>query len=154
MRKKTTTTTRKRPEGMKDESGWGDGLTAFIGAVVARERERTGAGWGHAWEQRELAESAGLHPMSLSKIERGVQHDVGVVTLDSICAAISRQRRNWRDDLGHLGFSKSDIAAHDVVKQAQEAWADFWYANGSNVKKALTALASRRHGSALLSKKS
>jgi len=35
---------------------------------------------------RDVAKAAGIHPMSLSKIERGVQKDIGVETLTRIAA--------------------------------------------------------------------
>lgn len=58
-------------------------LPALLGAIVYAERTARGL------TQAQLALAAGLHPMALSKIERGVQQDVGVETLRRIAEALS-----------------------------------------------------------------
>jgi transcriptional regulator with XRE-family HTH domain len=58
-------------------------LPAIIGAVIHAERS------ARKLTQQQLAQMAGLHPMALSKLERGVQHDVGIETLRQIASALS-----------------------------------------------------------------
>ena len=58
-------------------------LAVLLGAVVYAERTSRGL------TQAQLAKTASLHPMALSKIERGIQQDVGVETLRRIAAALS-----------------------------------------------------------------
>lgn len=58
-------------------------LSAVIGYIVQTERKIRGL------TQADLAEDAGIHSVALSKIERGVQRDIGVVTLHHIAQALS-----------------------------------------------------------------
>lgn len=39
--------------------------------------------------QQDLGELAGIHPMAVSKLERGIQRDVGIMTLQRIARALS-----------------------------------------------------------------
>ncbi|MBI5495546.1 MAG: helix-turn-helix transcriptional regulator [Deltaproteobacteria bacterium] len=55
-----------------------------MGAVIHTERTAR----GHT--QTQLAQAAGIHPMALSKIERGIQGDIGVDTLQRIANALSQ----------------------------------------------------------------
>lgn len=57
-------------------------LAAMLGAVLHAERT------ARRMSQQELAEAAGLHPMALSKLERGVQADVGVGTLQRLARGL------------------------------------------------------------------
>lgn len=58
-------------------------LAAVLGAVVRAERCARGL------TQADLARAAGVHPMALSKVERGAQQDVGVATLAQLAAALA-----------------------------------------------------------------
>lgn len=58
-------------------------LGVVLGALLYVERAARGL------SQRQVADAAGLHVMSVSKIERGVQHDLGVETLRRLVAALS-----------------------------------------------------------------
>ncbi len=58
-------------------------LATFVGAVVLTERRARGM------MQSRLALLADLHPMALSKIERGVPQDVGISTLQRIARGLS-----------------------------------------------------------------
>lgn len=60
-------------------------LVRVLGALLHAERVARGL------TQTELARDAGLHPMALSKLERGVQGDVGVQTLARLAEALSRR---------------------------------------------------------------
>lgn len=53
-----------------------------IGRALTRARKLAGL------SQKRVAAAAGVHPMALSKIERGVHADAGVVTLEKMCDAI------------------------------------------------------------------
>lgn len=66
---------------MSDDAG--PSLAAVLGAVIATERNARGM------TQQRLATLSGLHPMALSKIERGIQQDVGVGTLQRLAGALS-----------------------------------------------------------------
>jgi transcriptional regulator with XRE-family HTH domain len=59
-------------------------LAVVLGAVVHTERNARGL------SQQQLAAMAHLHPMALSKIERGIQQDIGVDTLQRLGGALSR----------------------------------------------------------------
>ena len=59
-------------------------LIEAIGLAVKEMRERRGL------TQEQLAELAKMHPMSISKLERGVVRDVKFTTLFSIAEALSR----------------------------------------------------------------
>jgi transcriptional regulator with XRE-family HTH domain len=59
------------------------GLSAVLGALIHLKRVARGL------TQDALARAAGLHPMAVSKIERGVQADLGVETLRRLAAALS-----------------------------------------------------------------
>ena len=58
-------------------------LAIVVGAVIHTERSARGL------TQGELARLSGMHPMAVSKIERGVQKDVGIETLTRMAAALS-----------------------------------------------------------------
>lgn len=58
-------------------------LSVVIGAVILTERSARGL------TQQQLAKAAGIHTMAVSKIERGVQQDIGIETLRSIAGALS-----------------------------------------------------------------
>lgn len=58
-------------------------LSRVLGAVIYAERT------SRSVSQSRLAEMAGLHPMSISKIERGVIADVGVETLQRLAGALN-----------------------------------------------------------------
>lgn len=58
-------------------------LTAVLSAVIRTERNWRGI------TQQQLALAAGLHPMGLSKIERGIQSSIGVMTLQRLAVALS-----------------------------------------------------------------
>lgn len=58
-------------------------FSAVLGAIVHTERV------ARSVTQQQLAQSAGLHPMAVSKIERGVQRDVGIETVRRIATALS-----------------------------------------------------------------
>ncbi len=53
-------------------------LAIVIGAVIHSERVSLGMTQAH------LAKIAGIHPMALSKLERGVQADIGVETIQKL----------------------------------------------------------------------
>lgn len=57
-------------------------IAVIVGAIVYTRRVR------RALTQAELAGLAGLHPMALSKIERGVQRDIGIATLERLGRAL------------------------------------------------------------------
>jgi transcriptional regulator with XRE-family HTH domain len=59
-------------------------LAVVLGAVLHNERI------ARALTQQQVAALAALHPMALSKIERGIQQDVGVDTLQRIATALSQ----------------------------------------------------------------
>ena len=59
-------------------------ISIVIGAVIHTERT------ARALTQQQLALMAGLHPMALSKIERGVQQDVGIETLQRLAFGLSQ----------------------------------------------------------------
>ncbi len=63
------------------------GLVPTIGPVIAYHRA------ARSMSQAQLADASGLHPMVLSKIERGVQGDVGIVTIEKIARALSSAGR-------------------------------------------------------------
>lgn len=85
-------------------------LALVLGAVVATERsvrQRT---------QAELATLAGVHPMALSKVERGIQADVGVETIARIAVGLSAA--------GEPVTAASLIAtAERLQTRLHEAWA-------------------------------
>lgn len=56
---------------------------ASIGRAIARMRIRAGL------TQVQLAESAKMHSMALSKLERGIQKDIGVLTLWRLAVRLS-----------------------------------------------------------------
>lgn len=58
-------------------------LAVVLGALIHTERNARGM------TQHQLAAFGGLHPMALSKIERGIQLDIGVETLQRIAVALS-----------------------------------------------------------------
>lgn len=78
-------------------------LVVCIGAVISVRREF------HGMTQTSLAEKAAIHPMSLSKIERAVGRDIGVVTVQKIAMAMCGPGR--------------DVTAHGLLEQAEQ-WAD------------------------------
>lgn len=59
-------------------------LHVVLGAIVYTERT------ARSLTQAQLAKAAGLHPMALSKIERGVQQDVGIETIQRIAIGLAR----------------------------------------------------------------
>lgn len=75
-------------------------LTSVVGYVIQVERKARGL------SQSELALAAGIHPMTLSKIERGSQGDVGMETLQRLAAALSAKGQSLR--------------ASDILKRAEE----------------------------------
>lgn len=65
-----------------DLSSGGVVVMRALGTMVAHSRKRAGL------RQNDLARLTGIHPMSISKIERGIQKDVGVQTLHKIAIAL------------------------------------------------------------------
>lgn len=59
-------------------------ISLVLGAVIHTERTARGL------TQQQLALMAGMHPMALSKIERGVQHDVGIETLQRLACGLAQ----------------------------------------------------------------
>ena len=74
-------------------------LTNAISAVIYAERSARGM------SQSALAAAAGMHSVSISKIERGIPLDIGVETLSCIGAAMGIKasemlaRAQWREEL-------------------------------------------------------
>lgn len=75
-------------------------LMVCLGAVISARREFYG------FTQTALAEKAALHPMSLSKIERAVGRDVGIVTLQKIAMAMRGPGR--------------EVTSHALLEQAEQ----------------------------------
>lgn len=78
-----STKTRDVGAALKPVSPEAINVAAVLGAVIHTHRA------SRSLSQQELAARAGLHAMTLSKIERGAQQDVGVVTLSRIATALS-----------------------------------------------------------------
>ena len=75
-------------------------LTNAISAVIYAERS------ARSMSQSALAAAAGMHSVSISKIERGVPLDIGVETLSCIGEAMGikasemvARAEQWRDEL-------------------------------------------------------
>lgn len=74
--------------GMRPSATWRVDVAApqnlpwVLGQVINVERRARGM------SQKTLAKLSGLHPMALSKIERGVHRDVGVVTFARLALAL------------------------------------------------------------------
>lgn len=58
------------------------GFVQRLGAAISKERKRL------EMTQGELAKRTGLHPVAVSKIERGIQGDLGCKTLWRIAHAL------------------------------------------------------------------
>lgn len=58
-------------------------LSVVLGALIQTERN------ARRLTQQQIASVAGVHPMTVSKVERGIQQDVGVETLQRIASALS-----------------------------------------------------------------
>jgi transcriptional regulator with XRE-family HTH domain len=91
-------------------------LIEAIGLAVKRMRERRGL------TQAQLAELAKLHPMHISKLERGVVHDVKFTTLFSIADGLSRSGVE-----GYILDSKTvltHISVSKIIKKAEKIEAE------------------------------
>ena len=86
-------------------------LPAILGHLVKTERGARG------FSQKELAETAGIHPVALSKIERGVQGDLGIFTLHRLAAALSL--RGQRLSGGDLMKNAENLYLKLLEKQQQ-----------------------------------
>ncbi len=63
----------------------GPPLAWFLGVAIRDAREARGM------TQRALGIAAGVHPMAISKIERGIQADVGIAILERIARGLATQ---------------------------------------------------------------
>jgi|JI10StandDraft_1071094.scaffolds.fasta_scaffold03006_8 transcriptional regulator with XRE-family HTH domain len=105
-------------------------LSVVIGAVILTERSACGL------TQQQLAKAAGLHTMAVSKIERGVQLDIGIETLRSIAGALSAAGK--------------PVSASEIVSTAErwqnrlEADGDRGSLSGSALAAAIVLLAAKR----------
>ena len=91
-------------------------LIEAVGVAVKRMRERRGL------TQAQLAEFAKLHPMHISKLERGVVRDVKFTTLFSIADGLSRSGLE-----GYVLDSKvvfTHISVSKIIKKAEEIEAE------------------------------
>jgi transcriptional regulator with XRE-family HTH domain len=91
-------------------------LIEAIGVAVKRMRERRGL------TQVQLAEMAKMHPMSLSKLERGVVRDVKFTTLWSIADGLSRSGLE-----GYVLGSKfvlTHISVSKIIRKAEKIEAE------------------------------
>jgi len=86
-------------------------LAAVLGQLVRTEREARGL------SQKALASRAGLHPVGLSKFERGAHQDVGVATLSRLANALSQQDQIVR--AGDL-MSEAERIRTKLLRAAQQ----------------------------------
>ena len=98
-------------------------LVAIVGAVVAQLRKEQNL------TQADLAHLAGMHPISVSKIERGVQGDVGVATMEKLGAVFGLKASqlmarvaDWQralKDIPDSGLRGLALAASEALHQAR-----------------------------------